>query len=170
MTRCSDKHAMVPLTPPPPPGPYGTEIGHSSSSLETPWRKSHNVSSIFKPRRTNSRGGDHESKMSNHPSHLHVPVLTSSATSSFAETWGTEHRSASAASSYHWHFPPPYGRSHKTIRFRDDHDPPFRQQDDAIEITPNPEASPKTSIRKHYGGFVSRRGRRPGLISRNSTH
>lgn len=177
-------HASVPLTPPPPPPPSGyTDIGRSPSSLDTsehghmPWRKSHKaVSSIFKPRRTRS-GSDaqrHENrKMIQHPSHLHVPVLTSSGTASFAEAWGSnDHHGQSSSPRHQQHCQtqnPPPTRSPKTIRFRDD-DPSLHQSDVAVEITPNPEVSPTTSRRKHYGGFVSRRGRRPGLISRHSTH
>lgn len=143
------------------------EIGCSSnSSLDatehpTPsWGKSHNVvSSIFKPR----RGRDANS----HPSHLNVPMLAPSATSS----WGFD-----GYGHQQQHAPPPYSpsttRSPKTIRFRDDLDSaPF--QDDVVEVTPQineRKHSSSSSGANHRGGFVSRRGRRPGLISRHATH
>ena len=165
---------------------FGTPQGLNISPEQTTtvWRSTNGkssrggISSIFKPRSN--------SITSTHPSHLNVPMLSSTNTASFAETWvngGTQQQ-------YHQAGPypprPPLTRSPKTIRFRDEADD---RDEAAIEISTqnNREVSPSPH---HYrgrkqlssspglpprgggpgSGFVSRRGRRPPMISRHSTH
>ena len=158
--------------------PQGLNI--SPEQTTTVWRSTNGkssrggISSIFKPR-SNSIN-------STHPSHLNVPMLSSTNTASFAESWlnGGSTQQQYQASPYPPR--PPLTRSPKTIRFRDETD----NRDAAIEITTqnNREVSPSphqyrgrkqlSSIsspgRGGGSGFVSRRGRRPPMISRHSTH
>lgn len=233
-----NNQSTIPLTP-----TYSMmDIGRSSSNLEmehapslssSSWRSkaiSKTVSSIFKPRRRSNsyskssspaNNGNSNPQYHHHPTHLHVPVLTSS----FAEGWGAsehphqqhqpyggppsseQHYHNGSSSRHHHpqqhpqqhpqhhhqqqqHYPPPAPyppptRSPRTIRFRDEPNvvestPQQRhhKEDVAVEITPDPnmsEADPSplsTAQRKMHPvrGFVSRRGRRPGLISRHATH
>ena len=158
----------------------------SPEQTTTVWRSTNGkssrggISSIFKPR-SNSIN-------STHPSHLNVPMLSSTNTASFAETWvngGSQQQYHQAQGPYPPR--PPLTRSPKTIRFRDEAD--NCRDDDAIEISTqnNREVSPSPHHyrgRKHLSsisspglprgsggsGFVSRRGRRPPMISRHSTH
>jgi len=162
--------------------PRGLNI--SPEQTTTVWRSTNGkssrggISSIFKPR-SNSIN-------STHPSHLNVPMLSSTNTASFAETWVN----GGSQQQYQAHpYPPrpPLTRSPKTIRFRDEAD--NSRDDAAIEITTqnNREVSPSPHLyrgRKQLStspglpprasgggsGFVSRRGRRPPMISRHSTH
>ena len=161
--------------------PRGLNI--SPEQTTTVWRSTNGkssrggISSIFKPR-SNSIN-------STHPSHLNVPMLSSTNTASFAESWlngGTQQQYHQGQGPYPPR--PPLTRSPKTIRFRDEAD--NSRDDAAIEITTqnNREVSPSPH---HYrgrkqlstspglpprggSGFVSRRGRRPQMISRHSTH
>ena len=166
--------------------PQGLNI--SPEQTTTVWRSTNGkssrggISSIFKPR-SNSIN-------STHPSHLNVPMLSSTNTASFAESWLN---GGSTQQQYHQvqsPYPPrpPLTRSPKTIRFRDEAD--NNRDDAAIEITtqnnrevsPSPHqyrgrkqlssvTSPGMPPRAGGGsGFVSRRGRRPPMISRHSTH
>lgn len=155
-----DQRNFVALTP-----TYNTEsIGYSPAS----WGKQKAVSSIFKkPNRHHAT--------SHHPSHLHVPILSTASTSSFAEAWlnGGSNPGGDGSRSQHG-FPPPHPpptRSPgRTIRFLDETQ---QLRDDHIEITPSPHVTSRKqlSTSSHFhGGCVSRRGRRPGLISRHSTH
>lgn len=160
------------------------------------------ISSIFQPRRS----------ATHHPSHLNVPMLSSTNTASlsFSDTWMNEgnsnaHRQYHHQAHHHHHHnfpprPPPLpasggaaaSRSPKTIRFRDE-----ETKDDmaAMGATKNNQVSPSPhyqSGRKQLSssrgsssggggnstgngpaqrsGFVSRRGRRPPMISRHATH
>ena len=182
------------------PSPPTWRSGITSSS------KRGGISSIFKPRR-------HTNNV-HHPSHLNVPMLSSTHTASFADTWLNEgttthhanhrqyHNSRHHQQHHSQHLPPPYPpptRSPKTIRFSDETNESFdtsspgsfyhKSRDDAVEITPNSEVSPSPhpSGRKqlvtggtgsssggggggYRPGFVSKRGRRPPMISRHATH
>ena len=122
------------------------DIAQSGSSLDggMEWRSTRRVAhSIFKVPRTEE---GHEDVPREHPSYLHMPVLTTTATASFAENWGSNneernseyhhHRHARPAASEMMYFPRPYpphhsqhrteskeeasGRSPKIIRFRED--------------------------------------------------
>lgn len=127
------------------------------------WRSTRRVAhSIFKLPRTEdgqqAPGGPEQS----HPSYLHMPVLTTTATASFAENWGSaedrgehHHHHHSRHRPNEMHFPRPYpphnsphrteskdessGRSPKTIRFREDEEAArrMRHASRAIEISPN---------------------------------
>jgi len=158
----------------------------SPEQTTTVWRSTNGkssrggISSIFKPR---------SNSITAHPSHLNVPMLSSTNTASFAETWlnGGNTQQQYQASPYPPR--PPLTRSPKTIRFRDEAD---NSRDDAAieistqnnrEVSPSPHqyrgrkqlssiSSPGLPPRGGAGGsgFVSRRGRRPPMISRHSTH
>lgn len=178
----------------------------SASSWHNKQSKSHHkvVSSIFKPRRRGSynSSNNHHNGSNHHPSHLHVPMLPSTASTA---SWGGstdttnshhqqyQHHHGQQHVSQHVPYPSPPG-SRKTIRFRDEQEQMFspynhhqqqqqHRNDIAVEITPNPaveEASPTLQHGNTGGGrnkqlfqhrgFVSRRGRRPALISRHATH
>ncbi|KAL3799849.1 hypothetical protein ACHAWO_009970 [Cyclotella atomus] len=135
------------------------DITQSGSSLDggMEWRSTRRVAhSIFKLPHTEdghqAPGGPEQS----HPSYLHMPVLTTTATASFAENWGWdrgEHHHHSRHRHNDMHFPRPYpphnsphrteskeeysGRSPKTIRFRDDEEAARHHASRAIEISPN---------------------------------
>jgi len=159
-------------------------LNRSPEQTTTVWRSTNGkssrggISSIFKPR----------SNSITHPSHLNVPMLSSTNTASFAESWlnGGSTQQQYQASPYPPR--PPLTRSPKTIRFRDEAD--NSRDDVAMEITTqnNREVSPSPHYRGRKqlssisspglpprasgggSGFVSRRGRRPPMISRHSTH
>ena len=161
--------------------PRGLNI--SPEQTTTVWRSTNGkssrggISSIFKPR---------SNSITAHPSHLNVPMLSSTNTASFAESWlnGGSTQQQYQASPYPPR--PALTRSPKTIRFRDETD--NSRDDVAIEIStqnnrevsPSPHqyrgrkqlsSSPGLPPRAGGGsGFVSRRGRRPPMISRHSTH
>ncbi|KAL3779450.1 hypothetical protein HJC23_012727 [Cyclotella cryptica] len=141
---------------------YNDDIGRSGSSLDggMEWRSARSVAhSIFKLPRTGvvQSNADHEERTpglaslgesQSHPSYLHMPVLTTTATASFSETWGItdernnreNHHNPTRLNSHppsNTHFPRPYppynsirreskegevavGRSPKIIRFRED--------------------------------------------------
>ena len=126
------------------------DITQSGSSLDggMEWRSTRRVAhSIFKLPSAEHGQEDHASREQPHPSYLHMPVLTTTATASFAENWGSK-EDRSGANNHHplshygrpnadAYFPRPYpphtsphrteskdeassGRSPKIIRFRED--------------------------------------------------
>ena len=137
------------------PNPNRTELSptyditQSGSSLDggMEWRSTRRVAhSIFKL--PSAEQESHASREQPHPSYLHMPVLTTTATASFAENWGSNNEDRSGANHHHHlshysrpnsdaYFPRPYpphtsphrteskeeassGRSPKIIRFRED--------------------------------------------------
>mmetsp|Transcript_4963 Transcript_4963/g.10413 ORF Transcript_4963/g.10413 Transcript_4963/m.10413 type:complete len:864 (-) Transcript_4963:189-2780(-) len=99
---------------------FGEDIGSSNSSLEGGMAMTSKVvaSTIFKPRA--ARDEPHDDNDAQHPSYLHVPMLTATGTSSFSEVWGSNNppnashkqhpssREVLRSKSSDMHFPHPY--------------------------------------------------------------
>ena len=147
---------------------YNEDLGRSASGSSDggmEWRSTRRVAhSIFKLPRTGAGPS--------HPSYLHMPVLTTTATASFAENWcaGDErnadhhhhhHHQARHGAHSETYFPRPYpphnrdepkegsGRSPKIIRFREDQPDTERPPRMMARTVPPIEISPNESSKDY---------------------